>query len=190
MMLEFDIPFIYDDHEFWSKQSRLLLEMDKLNEDVDKRVRMIELLKNVQRKVKRKLVNHHVHRLWTKWEKELVSTIPTITVSNEIANSLRLIGSSNKIFVVPNYPTKSEISYSDKPRPHNQLSSVYAGADGYNKKKYPNKNLDGLTDLFTKNDIGDLTIIGWDGELSNKIKYTGFLHKSICLKRCPIIRLV
>ena len=32
MMLEFDIPFVYDNHEFWSKHSQLLLEMDKLNE--------------------------------------------------------------------------------------------------------------------------------------------------------------
>ncbi len=177
MMLEFDIPFIYDDHEFWSKQSRLLLEMDKLNEPMDKKVHMNELVKDVQRKVKRKIVNRHVNRLWTKWEKELVSTIPTITVSNEIANSLRVIGNSNKIFVVPNFPMKFEIGNSNKPSRHNRLSSVYAGSDGYNKKKYPNKNLDGLTDLFTKNDIGDLTIIGWNGEFSNNIKYTGFLHR-------------
>lgn len=178
MMLEFDIPFIYDDHEFWSKHSQLLLEMEKLNEVKGKKVHIDEALRDVQRKVKRKIVNRHVHRLWTKWEKELVSSIPTITVSNEIANSLRVIGNSNKIFVVPNFPMKFEIDSSNKPRPHDQLSSVYAGSDGHNKKKYPSRNIDGLTDIFTNNDVGNLTIIGWNGEFSNKIRYTGFLDRN------------
>jgi len=178
MMLEFDIPFIYDDHEFWSKHSQLLLEMEKLNEVKGKKVHIDEALRDVQRKVKRKIVNRHVNRLWTKWEKELVSSIPTITVSNEIANSLRVIGNSNKIFVVPNFPMKLEIDSSNKPRPHDQLSSVYAGSDGHNKKKYPSRNIDGLTDIFTNNDVGNLTIIGWNGEFSNKIRYTGFLDRN------------
>ena len=44
---------------------------------------MNEAIREVQRKVKRKIINRHVTHLWAKWEKELVSSIPTITVSNQ-----------------------------------------------------------------------------------------------------------
>jgi hypothetical protein len=178
MMLEFDIPFVYDDHEFWSRHSQLLLEMDKLNEIQGEKVSLNETIRGVRRRVKRKIINRHVNRLWAKWERELVSSIPTITVSNEIANKLRVIGNSNKIFVVHNFPMKFEVGGLGNPRQHDQLSSVYAGSDGHNKKKYPSRNIDGLTDIFTNNNVGDLTIIGWNGEFSEKIKYTGFLDRN------------
>ena len=178
MMLEFDIPFVYDDHEFWSRHSQLLLEMDKLNEIQAEKVSLNETIRGVRRRVKRKIINRHVNRLWAKWERELVSSVPTITVSNEIANKLRVIGNSNKIFVVHNFPMKFEVGGLGNPRQHDQLSSVYAGSDGHNKKKYPSRNIDGLTDIFTNNNVGDLTIIGWNGEFSEKIKYTGFLDRN------------
>ena len=178
MMLEFDIPFVYDDHEFWSRHSQLLLEMDKLNEIKGEKVSLNETIRGVQRRVKRKIINRHVNHLWAKWERELVSSIPTITVSNEIANKLRVIGNSNKIFVVHNFPMKFEVGGLGNPRQHDQLSSVYAGSDGHNKKKYPSRNIDGLTDIFTNNSVGELTIIGWNGEFSEKIKYTGFLDRN------------
>jgi glycosyltransferase involved in cell wall biosynthesis len=178
MMLEFDIPFVYDDHEFWSRHSQLLLEMDKLNEIQGEKVSLNETIRGVRRRVKRKIINRHVNRLWAKWERELVSSVPTITVSNEIANKLRVIGNSNKIFVVHNFPMKFEVGGLGNPRQHDQLSSVYAGSDGHNKKKYPSRNIDGLTDIFTNNNVGDLTIIGWNGEFSEKIKYTGFLDRN------------
>ena len=178
MMLEFDIPFVYDDHEFWSRHSQLLLEMDKLNEIQAEKVSLNETIRGVRRRVKRKIINRHVNHLWAKWERELVSSIPTITVSNEIANKLRVIGNSNKIFVVHNFPMKFEVGGLGNPRQHDQLSSVYAGSDGHNKKKYPSRNIDGLTDIFTNNNVGDLTIIGWNGEFSEKIKYTGFLDRN------------
>lgn len=178
MMLEFDIPFVYDDHEFWSRHSQLLLEMDKINEIKGEKVSLNETIRGVQSKVKRKIINRHVNHLWAKWERELVSSIPTITVSNEIANKLRVIGNSNKIFVVHNFPMKFEVGGLGNPSQHDQLSSVYAGSDGHNKKKYPSRNIDGLTDIFTNNNVGDLTIIGWNGEFSEKIKYTGFLDRN------------
>ena len=178
MMLEFDIPFVYDDHEFWSRHSQLLLEMDKLNEIQAEKVSLNETIRGVRRRVKRKIINRHVNRLWAKWERELVSSVPTITVSNEIANKLRVIGNSNKIFVVHNFPMKFEVGGLGNPRQHDQLSSVYAGSDGHNKKKYPSRNIDGLTDIFTNNNVGELTIIGWNGEFSEKIKYTGFLDRN------------
>lgn len=188
MISEFDIPFVYDDHEYWSKYSQLLTEMvDKLywrgkaRNNYDNNI-AVEL----PRKVKRLLINNYANHLWTKWEKEVVSSHPTITVSDEIAQRLMVIGNNNtttttkNVFVVPNFPMRDEVKHSDKPCFHNRLSSVYAGGDGYNKGKYPNRNMDGLTDIFSNHDnIGDLTIIGWKEEKSSssKIKYLGYLAR-------------
>ncbi|MBA2268083.1 MAG: glycosyltransferase family 4 protein [Nitrosopumilus sp.] len=177
MMLDFDLPFVYDDHEYWSKHSRLLLEMEKLNEIKTEKANISKILINMPKRIKRSLINRHVNHLWTKWEEELVSSIPTITVSNEIANDLRVIGNSDKIFVVPNFPMKFETDGFKSPQPHKSLSSVYAGSDGHNKKKYPSRNIDGLLDIFTSQDIGELTIVGWSGELFKNVKYTGFLDR-------------
>ena len=177
MMLEFDLPFIYDDHEYWSKHSRLLLEMEKLNEDKSENANASKIIKDIPKKVKRILINRHVNYLWTKWEKELVSSIPTITVSNEIADDLRAISNSDKIFVVPNFPMKFETDGFKRPQPFKRLSSVYAGSDGHNKKKYPSRNIDGLLDIFASRDIGELTIVGWSGELTKNVRYTGFLNR-------------
>ena len=55
--------------------------------------------------------------------------------------------------------------------------AVYAGSDGHNKKKYPSRNIDGLLDIFASRDIGELTIVGWSGESSKNVRYTGFLDR-------------
>ena len=189
MISEFDIPFVYDDHEYWSRHSQLLTEMaGKLSwrgkakdEDDNNNNIAVEL----PRKVRRLLINNYAIHLWTKWEKEVVSSHPTITVSDEIAQGLMVIGNNNnnikKVFVVPNFPMRDEVKHSEKPEFHNRLSSVYAGGDGYNIEKYPNRNIDGLTDIFSNHDnIGDLTIIGWKEEKSSsssRIKYMGYLAR-------------
>src|SRR5215208_5196041 len=88
MISEFDIPFVYDDHEYWSRHSQLLTEMvGKLSwrgKAKDNNNIAVEL----PRKVRRLLINNYAIRLWTKWEKEIVSSHPTITVSDEIAQGL------------------------------------------------------------------------------------------------------
>ena len=52
MMLEFDLPFIYDDHEYWSRHSRLLLEMEKLNEDKSENANLTKIIRKMPKKVK------------------------------------------------------------------------------------------------------------------------------------------
>ena len=64
-----------------------------------------------------------------------------------------------------------------KPIFHSEFSSVYAGIDAKSKQQ-PNRDLSGLIDIFNQNDIGQLTIIGWDNEDSGKIRATGFLHRN------------
>jgi Glycosyltransferase Family 4 len=181
MISEFGLPFVYDDHEYWSISSRLLAEITeklslgrKLKESIAQCI-AVDLPKHIRRI----LINQYAIYLWTNWEKELVSSTPTITVSNKIAEELRLIGNNtNRVFIVPNFPMKFEVKKFEKPHFHNKLSSVYAGSDGHFKQKYPNRDIDGFTDIFAANrDIGNIIIIGWEGKSSlfSKIKYAGFL---------------
>ncbi|MDN5847965.1 MAG: hypothetical protein L0H53_17025 [Candidatus Nitrosocosmicus sp.] len=175
MMIEFDLPFVYDDHEYWSKQSQFLLEMEKLNKN--KKTPLNRLPVDLLRQTKTRIVNYHVIRLWSRWEREVVSSVPTITVSDEIANGLKLVGDNEKVFVVPNYPMRNEIDGFEKPKFLDKLSSVYAGSDGHNKKKYPNRNIEGLFDIFDQHNIGKLMIIGWAGKSNEKIRYSGYLDR-------------
>ena len=179
MISEFGLPFVYDDHEYWSQSSKLLNEMVGKLVHKDKSIWNTILLSAIDLpiKLRRILLNQYAIRLWTNWEKKIVSSNPTITVSDKIAEELKAIGDTDKVFVVPNYPMDFEVE-DLKPPFHNNLSSAYAGSDGTYIENYPYRNIDGLVDIFTNRDIGDLTIIGWDEKSSSsKIKYTGFLSR-------------
>ena len=176
MVSEFRIPFVYDDHEYWSRLSMLLREMVlKKRTSEDKSVKnMLSQMTSVRRRA----INAYAIRLWTSWEKEIVSSHPTITVSEQIAAEMRMSYHAKNVFVVPNFPMFSEVKDFEKPRFHNSLSSVYAGGDGRNIDKYPNRNIDDLDNTFLQKDIGNLVIIGWNGTSpSNKISYAGFLPR-------------
>ena len=83
-----------------------------------------------------------------------------------------------KSSTVPNFPMKFETENLAKPYVQSRLSSVYAGSDGLNKQKIPNRNIDGITDIFINRNIGELTIIGWEGRSSSeKIRYAGLLPR-------------
>jgi glycosyltransferase involved in cell wall biosynthesis len=179
MVFELKLPFVYDDHEYWSKQSRFLIEMDKMGPVNPSKANSVKFtLVNALQKTRRKLLNRYAIRLWTKWEKELVASTPTITVSDELAKDLRSIGNNtDKVFVVPNFPMKFEIGDFKEPLYHDRLSCVYAGSDGHNKQKFPNRNIDDLYEVFDSQDIGDLVVIGWKNDSSAKIRYTGYLNR-------------
>ncbi|NAL78453.1 hypothetical protein DYY65_09445 [Nitrososphaera sp. AFS] len=177
MISEFNIPFVYDDHEYWSSHARLLNEIVSNSPPLDSE-KNLPLLKKVQ-SFKRSIINNHLVHLWSKWEKEIVSLRPTITVSDPIAEELRKISKSEEIFVIPNFPLRSEVGGLTKPTLHPIISCTYAGGDGWNKEKYPNRNIDGLTDLFENDhNIGCLTVIGWSGPSSKNVKYTGYLNRN------------
>jgi glycosyltransferase involved in cell wall biosynthesis len=176
MMSEFNIPFVYDDHEYWSSHAKLLKEIISnplLTSE------MTHLVKDRFLRVRRSLINSHIIRLWSKWEKEIVTLCPTITVSDQIATELKKIKNGRKIFVIPNFPFRSEVGILKKPILHPAISCTYAGGDGRNLVKYPNRNIDGFTDLFENcHDIGCLTVIGWSGPSSKNVRYTGYLNRN------------
>jgi glycosyltransferase involved in cell wall biosynthesis len=181
MVSEFGIPFVYDDHEFWSRLSMLLREMGIKKGTIVDESDKSTFLKNMGNqlvRIRRNVINIYAIKLWTDWEREIVSSHPTITVSEPIAEQLRTNYHAKNVFVVPNFPMYSEVKDFEKPNFIDNLSSVYAGGDGHNIDKYPNRNIDDLDNVFLEKDIGNLTIIGWrDQSISDKVRYTGFLSR-------------
>lgn len=176
MISEFDMPFVYDDHEYWPLQARLLKEI--ADQPTLDKPESIQSVFDLPKSIRRKFINNYAVRLWTKWESDVVSSSPTITVSSKIAEEMKMtFGNAQKIFVVPNFPLRTEAGSFRQPLPHAKLSCTYAGGDAQNKEKYPNLNREGLAELFNKNDIGDLTIIGSEGHSSENVRYVGYLKR-------------
>lgn len=177
MMSEFELPFIYDDHEYWSQYSKIISEavyaLSWKNKSPANIVRTFAI--DLPVKLKRIIINRYASHLWTSWEKKLVSSVPTITVSDKIAEDLRVIGNTNRVFVVPNFPMHLEVNDFGQPRIHPNLSSVYAGVES---KGQVNRDIGGLSDAFFQYNIGNLTIMGNEGEsLSKKVSHIGRLSR-------------
>lgn len=181
MVSEFEIPFVYDDHEFWSRLSMLLREMVIMRgtiEDESHKSASLKNLGNQLMRIRRIVINNYAIKLWTNWEKEIVSSHPTITVSEQIAEQLRTIYHAKKVFVVPNFPMYSEVKDFEKPHFIDSLSSVYAGVEARGDITPAHRKIDGFISTFLEKDIGNLVIIGWnDKSTSNKVKYSGFLSR-------------
>jgi len=167
------LPMVFDDHEYF----RMLSLVNAENIKFQNKVQLTSGLKRIIQSMKLSFISRQSISNWTKWEKELVSSVPTITVSEQIAQELAMDNERGKeIFVVPNFPKEAEASEFSEPNSHKYLSCVYAGGDSKHKQ-VTNRNISGLTNLFEDNDIGNLTIIGWEAESSEKFKATGFLER-------------
>lgn len=167
------LPMVFDDHEYF----RMLSLVNAENIKFQNRVQLTSGLKRTIQSMKLSFISRQSISNWTKWEKELVSSVPTITVSEQIAQELTMDRDGGKeIFVVPNFPKEAEASEFSGPKSHKNLSCVYAGGDSKHKQ-ITNRDISGLTNLFEDNDIGNLTIIGWEAESSEKFKATGFLAR-------------
>ena len=168
------LPAVFDDHEYFRMLSRVNAE----NIHLQNTTNLKSGFDRVKQNMKLSFISRQSISNWTNWEKELVLSVPTITVSEQIANELREVGDgkTKEIIVVPNFPLETEISFKE-PQAHGHLSSVYAGGDSKHKQ-VTNRDISGLTNLFADNDIGNLTIIGWEhAESSEKYKATGFLPR-------------
>jgi glycosyltransferase involved in cell wall biosynthesis len=181
MVSEFEIPFVYDDHEFWSRLSMLLREMGLMRRKIEDESHKSASIKNIGvqlMRIRRIVINNYAIKLWTNWEKEIVSSHPTITVSEQIAEQLRTIYHAKEVFVVPNFPMYSEVKDFEKPHFIDNLSSVYAGVEARGDITPAHRKIDGFISTFLEKDIGNLVIIGWnDKSTSNKVKYSGFLSR-------------
>ena len=168
------LPAVFDDHEYFGMLSRVNAENINLQDTRNLKSGFDRIKQNM----KVSFISRQSISNWTNWEKELILSVPTITVSEQIANELREVadGKTKEIIVVPNFPLETEISFKE-PQAHGHLSSVYAGGDS-KYKQVTNRDISGLTNLFADNDIGNLTIIGWENaESSEKYKATGFLTR-------------
>ena len=151
---EFQVPFVYDDHEYWSKRCQVLSSLWKPN----------------------KLF---VKWLWTGWEEDaLRGSLATITVSDKIAEEHR--EKCEKVYVVPNFPSYSESErLISSVKRLDRLSTVYIGSDlskSLTRKNPPYRNVEGYIDFFNQKYVGDLTVFGDINLISlNNVKSMGFL---------------
>jgi Glycosyltransferase Family 4 len=177
MVSEFGIPFVYDDHEFWPIYVKRQSEVSRQNQ-MNSHVFGRAWPRTIIRKSVRDFLTSRAVKLWTKWEREIVSSHPTITVSDQIAEQLRTNYRAKNVFVVPNFPLYSEVKDFEKPHFIDNMSSVYAGVEARGDVTPAHRKMDGFISTFLANDIGNLTIIGWnDKSTSDKVRYTGFLSR-------------
>jgi hypothetical protein len=189
MVSEFDIPFVYDDHEYWPSYVRRQIESYNLS--LARSNKNNDDLRRIIHKIMLRLLNYRFLRLGLKWETQLVSSTPTLTVSESIATELRRLGDTTKVFITPNFPMKNEIKDIQTPKFHKELTSVYAGIEPKNNNKIAHRNMEGFVDIFNRyNDVGSLTMIGIEEEPSyntsssskakySRVTYRGYLPRHI-----------
>jgi glycosyltransferase involved in cell wall biosynthesis len=177
LVSEFGIPLVYDDHEFWPIYVKRQSEVSRQNQ-IGVQAFSRAWPRAFVRKLVRDFLASRAIKLWTNWEQEIVSTHPTITVSEQIAEQLRTNYHAKNVFVVPNFPMYSEVKDFEKPHYIDSLSSVYAGVEARGDVTPAHRKIDGFISTFLEKDIGNLVIIGWnDKSTSNKVKYSGFLSR-------------
>ena len=160
LVSEFSVPFVYDDHEYWSKQCEIVAKIWKPNK-------------------------MYIKWLWTRWEKEVLRTASaTITVSDAIAEEHKRL--CDHVYVAPNFPSKIETEpLRLTPNNHNLLSSVYVGRDfsRSHKQRGTHRDVEGYLEIFKRDDVGRLTVIG-DADLpsSGNVSSLGFLPHQDMMK--------
>ena len=87
MISEFNIPFVYDDHEYWPSYVRKQIE--SYNAELAKSNTNNYNIRSLIRRPLLGFLNRRFLWLGLKWEEHLVSSTPTITVSETIAAELR-----------------------------------------------------------------------------------------------------
>jgi Glycosyltransferase Family 4 len=166
MVSEIDIPFVYDDHEYWPSYVRRQIE--SYDSTQNQHNRKNDSPRRLMQKTILRLLNYRFLKLGLSWEKQLVSSAPTLTVSETIATELRQLGNTDKVFITPNFPMKNEIKDIQPPKFHKELNSVYAGIEPKNNAKIAHRNMEGFVDIFNRyDDIGKLTMIGIEEPSTN-----------------------
>jgi glycosyltransferase involved in cell wall biosynthesis len=181
LISELDVPLVYDDHEYWSMSSKILKEMDYQPFQLsirrrDEPSKSPIALKRRMRRLRRRLIDRYAIRLWTNWEKDLISHVPVIVVSETIAEDYNR-HTNAKTFFVPNYPLLSEVSDLKPPTYQTAVDCIYSGGDGNDLVMYPQRQMDGLFELFENNTRYPLTIAGWKDITFPNLRFVGFLSR-------------
>jgi glycosyltransferase involved in cell wall biosynthesis len=164
LISEFDIPMIYNDHEYWSIYIKRLYES-----------RIINNTNKILHK-KKNLLYKRIIKIWSKWESEIIPKYPTIATSQTTINEMKQ-KYSKEFFLLPNFPLKTETSASNPPVFHDDLNSVYAGNESAKELK-AHRNITGLDNVFNENNIGKLILIGrMNFQPSEKIICKGLLSR-------------
>lgn len=165
LISEFDVPMIYNDHEYWSVYFKRLYEPRIINNSK----KLLDKRKNFLYK--------RIIKIWSKWETDVIAKYPTIATSQTTINEMKQ-KYSKEIFLLPNFPLKTETSLSLPPVFHNDLNSVYAGVESTKELK-AHRNLTGLDRVFNENNIGKLILIGkMNFQPSEKVIYKGLLSRN------------
>ena len=167
-------PMVYDNHEYWSVYLKRQLESINSNSLVTVDEKPSTKSKRLENKIRTRLKSRYVN-LWSRQEELIVSTTPTITVSNTIVEDLKKIGS--KVYLVPNYPIFDEVNWIRAPIYHEDLSSVYAGVEPTGNTRSIHRNIDGFIDLFDKYSIGKLAVLGWKNTSTQNVDFLGYLGR-------------
>jgi len=117
-LLGTDYPVVYDDHEFWSKQTHMYTD----------------------RRLPRGLASRPMAYLLPKWERELLQTYPTITVHPKIAELHRRI--CRWVGVTQNFPSMSQVSFLEDR--YERSGIVYVGSDFFATRYLPARNMKGI----------------------------------------------
>jgi len=110
-----------------------------------------------------------------RWEEQaLAKASAVITTAETVTKEFRK--QNGHVFSVPNFPSLAEVKAIKEEPAIDHLSSVYIGSDCTQLQPSPERDSTGLVDLFIRNDLGNLTIIG-DNRLQTQshIESVGFI---------------
>jgi len=168
LAVESGIPMVYDDHEYWSMWMKAELE-DWLK----------SLLKSPW-DAKKSLTRVYGAWLWTRWESDVIQSVPTIAVCEPTAAAHAKKGA--RVFVVPNMPTVNETRSIPRPKAKGSpLSTVMVG----NEFSSPMKIRDswGALGVFADDSVGELLVVGEPQPIScRNVRTVGFIDHLAMLR--------
>ena len=149
-MLDTEYPVVYDDHEYWSKQT----------------------FKFAARSIIRRIATKPLVWKIPHWERKLLERYPVITTNENTAQEHRM--TSRHVGVTKNIPYLMEVSgLADR---KDRSGIVYVGNDFESPKFLPHRNMAGLTDIIDLSVVNGLTHLEMMEELTRyKIGTTPWL---------------
>jgi len=175
-------PIVYDNHEYWSIYLKRQLESEGFKSNTTNNFNIKSNLGLTKKRFRNFIKSRYV-KIWSNIEEDLVSSTPTITVSNTIVADLKKVGKN--VYLVPNFPLRDEVNWIPEPEFHNYKSSVYAGVEPTGIVKSMHRNIEGFVDLFSNKDVGKLFVLGWSSNNVSipNVQYLGFLNRTEMYKQ-------